>query len=303
MLIRREVIVWKGELMSPKKEKSKKLIQTASRTVSPCDFLDYRLYLATLYAYMKGHTKPYNYNLFAEDLGFSGTNIMHQIINKHRNLSSKAAQKIIAALLLDKKEKKYLLALVEYCNSKHNKKHEHFNKLLDIKKEVVSSELDRDMLEYFSCWYHPVIREMVGLNKTKSDAVWISENIIPSLPLEKVEESLSLLSRLGFVVYDAELEQYIQAQERVSTGSKVKGMGLLSYHQQMLDLSKKSLTQTQAKRRNINAVTVSCSEEVAQQLKAKINMFLLELLDTAESSEEKDQVYQINMQLFPFTEK
>lgn len=251
---------------------------------------------------MKNNSKPYNFNIFAKDLGFSGTNIIHQIINKHRNLSQKSALKIILALKLDRKEKKYLLALVEYGNAKTNKKQEFFENLLNIKKGVVSSELDRDMLEYFSSWYHPVIREMVGLDRFRSDLSWISKNIVPNISQEKVEESIDLLKRLKFIVYDEEKQKYVQTQERISTGTKVKGMGLLSYHQQMLDMSKKSLIQTKAKRRNLNAITVKCSEQVAQQLKAKINMFLLELLDTAEVSENKDQIYQINMQLFPFTE-
>ena len=289
--------------MSNTDKKNSKLIHLASKKVSPCDFLDYSLYLSTLYSFMKNNAKPYNYNLFAVDLGFSSTNIIHQIISGYRALSAKSAQKIISALHLEKKEKKYLLALVEYGNAKHSKKHELFENLLEIKKTVVSSELDRDMLQYFSSWYHPVIREMVGLDNFQSDPSWISNTIVPKLPLEKVEESLALLLRLKFIVYDADRGKYLQTQERISTGTKVKGMGLLSYHQQMLDMSKKSLTQTKAKRRNLNAITVSCNEQVAQQLKSKINMFLLELLDQAETSTEKDQVYQINMQLFPFTEK
>ncbi|RYZ77611.1 MAG: TIGR02147 family protein [Proteobacteria bacterium] len=269
--------------------------------VKPSEYLDYKLYFQALYLECKGRDETYSYQKFAAALGFEATTVMHQIIKGYRPLTLKACSQILKYLKLDKFESRFLLQLVEYNNSKNLTARESaFARLKELKRELVSDELDLNLLDYFSKWYHPIIWELIGTEGFKADAEWIVGRILPRISLDEVQESLELLQSIGLI--RPENESFVQTQNRVSTGHRIKGMALVSYHQNMLDHAKNALTQVSGKRRDVSSLTLSVTEEGAARLRAMIHAFQIQLLDEAERCEKSDQVYQVNIQLFPFTE-
>jgi len=290
---------------------SDKLLKEAIQKISPTRYVDYRKYLKALYEYIKAADTTYSYRQYSDDLGFGASTVIHQIVKGYRPLSTRNGTKIAKVLGLKKKDRLYFFALIDYNNAKKVKeKDERFDKLLKIKSESLPSELDQNMLQYFSEWYHPVIRELVGMQGFVNDPEWIEKRLTPSVTQDQIKKSLRLLKDLGMIHYDEVNDTYTQSQTVIDSGPGVKGMGLLGYHQSMLDRAKESLTTIKAKRRNISAVTVRCSEERAQKIKALIQSFQSELVAIAEGDEEDEsiqsennQIYQINFQLFPFTEE
>lgn len=277
-----------------------------TQEIRPSSFLDYRLYFSALYeaarreAQAKG-TK-WSWRDFAVLLGFQPTNVMHQIVRGHRPLTPKAAAGIVAELGLKGIEKRFLMTLVEHAGTKSaSVRDELFQRLVDLKDQTLPESLDRDTLSYFSEWYHPVIRELVASTDFQADPAWIASKLTPRIRIEQARESLALLERLGLIA-TGEDGRFVQTQSRVGTGPRVKGMALASFHKQMIELGKESLTRVDAKRRDVSAVTVCVSEETAQRLKRLIHAFQTQILDEAERSGAGDQVVQLNIQLFPFTE-
>jgi len=281
----------------------KQPIDVAKQEVKPSSFLDYRLYLKALYEHCKNATTNYSYHKFAEDLGFNATTVMHQVASGYRPLSLKAAINIAKTLELPSSESKYLQSLVEFCNAKlSSKRDEHFQKLQALKQLTLPDELDKDLLSYFANWYNPVIWELIAATDFKPDVNWIAKKIVPNLKPAVVEASLELLLRLDLIAYDAELKTYRQTRNRVTTGHRIKGMALVSYHSSMIDHAKTALTAISGKRRDVSAVTVNVTQETADKLRAMIHAFQLQLLDEAERAGPGDEIYQVNIQLFPFTE-
>lgn len=282
--------------------KKSSLKEIVKKEVKPSSYLDYRLFFRALYESRK-ESGEYSYQKFAEDLGFKATTIMHQIVHGYRPLTSKAAAGVIDALDLESAEANYLMNLVGFCNAKvAAKRDEFFQKLQSLKKKTLPDELDKDLLEYFSIWYNAVVWELVGTKNFQPDLEWIAGRIIPNLKAAQVKASLELLERLNLIAYDAEHKTYRQTQNRVSTGHRIKGMALVSYHQTMIDHAKAALTSISGQRRDVSSITLSVSEETAKRLRAMIHTFQLQLLDEADRDEAGDQVYQVNIQLFPFTE-
>jgi uncharacterized protein (TIGR02147 family) len=280
------------------------LLEQAAAEIRPSGYLDYRLYLESLYLYLKQAAGSYSYQRFSKDLGFNAPTVMHQVVRGYRPLTVKAAERIAGALGLDGAEKKFFLTLVAFCNAKTSLKREQlFETLLAQKREVLPEAADRDALAYFSEWYHPVIWEMISSKTFKPDPKWIAERMIPRIKPEQAEAALALLTRLGLIVFDKDQGTYRQTQLRVSTGHRVQGMALVSYHQRMIEHGKAALTRIDGQRRDISAVTVNVNEETARKLKSMIHAFQLQLLDAADRSGGGDQVYQINIQLFPFTDE
>lgn len=281
-----------------------KSLKIAVQKIKPHNYMDYRKYLGAIYDVMKESSDSFSYKQFSEVLGYGESTLMHQIIKGYRPLSKKSAQKLMTTLALKGADKKYFLTLVDYVNAKKTKDRDvQFQKLLRLRSESLPTELDQNMLHYFSEWYHPVIREMIELPLLQSDPKKIAQTLTPSITTEQAKKSLKLLESLGMICFDEKTDTYKKTLTHIDSGPRVKGMGLLGYHQGMIDRAKDSLTGVKAKRRNISAVTVRCSEEKAQRLKSMIQAFQTELLEEAEADNTGDQIYQINLQLFPFTEE
>ncbi len=280
-----------------------RVIELAKQAVSPSSYLDYKLYLKALYAHCKESAAVYSYQKFAEDLGFKATTVMHQIVSGYRPLTVRAAKQIVGVLDLPAAERKYFITLVEFCNAKANSEREiHFQTLQTLKRKTLPDEIDKDLLAYFSQWYNPIIWELIGTKGFQADCHWIAKKIVPHIKPVLVQESLDLLLRLNLITFDAELKTYRQTKDRVTTGHRVKGMALVSYHSSMIDHAKTALTTISGTRRDISGITVGVSEETAKKLRDMIHTFQLQLLDEAERAGSGDEIYQINIQLFPFTE-
>jgi plasmid maintenance system antidote protein VapI len=79
-------------------------------------FFDYREYLGAVYQWLKSRVDAYSYLRFAEDLGFSRTNVLHLVIHGKRKLGVKTSQRLVKSLGLQATERQFFLTLVEYCN-------------------------------------------------------------------------------------------------------------------------------------------------------------------------------------------
>ena len=90
----------------------------------------------------------------------------------------------------------------------------------------------------------------------------------------------------------------------ITTGNDVASMALVRFHQRMIELGRESITTIDQKRRDIGAITVCVSDRMAQRMKEEVQAFRKRLLRMAEESEinrDPDQVYQVNIQMFPMS--
>ena len=288
-------------MVAKKLSAKKSLLAQAVEAVKPSSFIDYSKFLDELYLFLKKQDR-YTYSDFSYDLGFGATTYIHQIIRKYRSLTSKNAEKIALKIDLTGAEKRYFLNLVKYSNAKSAASRDlAWKEILKIKSSEIVTDPDHDILEYFSQWYHPVVREYLQISECSNDYNVIAKDMVPSLRPEQVRESLELLVRLNLVEIDSETGQYRQTSERVSTGHRVKSHAVVNYHLQMINLARESLANIPGKERDISALTLSVSQESCDRIKAMIHAFQLQILEEAEKAVAPDKVVQINIQMFPVT--
>jgi len=272
--------------------------------VSVVAFLHYREYLQAVYFALKKGMERYSYLAFAEDLGFSRTNVIHLVISGKRPLTVKGAQRAAEALGLKGLERRYLETLVRYNNSRQSTEREElFQELLAMKNRTLKSALDKAQLEFFSEWYHPVIREMMLMPSFKADPEWIAATVFPRIRPEQARKSLELLEHLGLARLDNATHRYVAVSSQVSTGDEVMSMAVARYHQRTIDLGKETITLVNEHERDISAITVCVSAEMAERMKREVQEFRKRLLAMAEEARAVDRVYQLNLQLFPVTRR
>ena len=278
--------------------------QNLSKKVNPSKYTDYRSYLKKVYLLVKGSLESYSYIKFTEQLGLGHCNALYLIINKGRPLTLKAAKKMAPRLGLSGKEKKYFLKLVEYQGSKDSGlRQKVFGEMLAIKSGILSTHLSKERLEFFSEWYHGAIYELLAFPEVEDDAKWLGKQLKPNISPKKIEESLSLLESLGLVAYNDELGRLYPTGEHISTGAEIRGIVFKTYHNQMMELGQRALSSEAGARRDMSSVTIGVSVDKMSEIKALTAKFRKELLALADAPDNnKEQILQVNIQVFPLTE-
>jgi uncharacterized protein (TIGR02147 family) len=84
------------------------------------------------------------------------------------------------------------------------------------------------------------------------------------------------------------------------TKSEVPGVGIIRFHQKMIDLAKESIDTVPYQDREIGAVTVAVSSEGMEVIKKTIQSFRKYLMFLASDyAIDSDTVLQLNFQMFP----
>jgi len=282
-------------------------IQKIQKICAGFDIIQYlssRRYLSDCYDAIKRDLQRFSYRSYSKIMGFGSTNYLHLICTGQRALSVKAAEKVAKAFALSSEKKKYLIKLACYESARVPVEREKlFSELVQLAKKSLPSEISKEELSYFTEWYHPVIREFVGLKDFKGDSKWISENLLAPVTPDQIEKSLKLLQHIGYIKFDPVEGTYYQSSRQVRTPKEVKGLAVSRYHQQMIDQGKEAILGVKAKRRDISAVTICVSKEIAEEIKLEVQKFRDLILRKSEQSDSGEQIYQMNIQWFPFTKE
>lgn len=263
-------------------------------------YQDYRIFLNDLYVKERETHKRYSYRQFAQDLGFKASNFLHLVIGRKRGLSDEAIHQIQKHIDWTAQEKRYFLNLVYFNQARTEKERLSFKTKLEKLTGERRGLISEDEHDYFSKWYIPILKEIVGLKGFVSHLNWIAKKIWPRLSEDLIKDGLQKLERLGLL--KRQNNRWIQTQEHLTTSSEVTSNLIHNYHKQMLELSLNALG-LPATKRDISAMTMSLSPEQFSWLKERVIAFRDEIQqEFQDNNSDATLVAQLNIQLFPVTE-
>jgi uncharacterized protein (TIGR02147 family) len=279
---------------------------TPTNRLSVIRYVSSLAFLQDLYSSLKMEKSDYSYLKFSSDMGLGASNVLRLILAGKRPLTEKAALKISENAEFSEEERKYFQKLVafERCIEPARKKHL-FEELLQCRRQLFPQKLSSAQAEYFSQWYHPVLREMTGLESFDGTPEWLRDALVFPLRLDAIKESLALLVRLGFLQIEPITQRY-QCQGNIQTAENVDDLSLVAYHRAMLEKAQESITHLKETEREIRAITVRLGAKEWEVLKEKMRVWTEEILALEESacaSGDSCEVRQINIQMFPFSQR
>jgi uncharacterized protein (TIGR02147 family) len=268
------------------------------------DYVDHVKYMNDMVEFMKKEIKAFSFRYFAKKSGFASQSALKFFLDGKRNLTIDSIQRVCKGFSLDTTESKYFESLVRLNQETSNeKKNQYFHEMLKIQKKKKIKLISSDQYEYFSNWYNPAIRELIRCKDFQGDPKWIAKRIFPMISVIEARESLRLLERLGLIRKN-ENGDYIQVERAVTTERELLSMSARNFHREMGHRAVESLDSVPIDRRDFSGITFGLPASKVQKLKDKINEFREELNSTLGSLEEEtDDVYHLNIQLFPLTKK
>lgn len=267
------------------------------------EYLNYREYIRDYYEEKK-REGGFSYRLFAKQCGFVSPVFIKMVIEGKSKLSKESAAKLAKVMGLIKEKRKFFHQLVLFNQSETiDEKMAHLAEMKLLTRELKIHQLNGDQLEFYSSWYHPVVRELVGMIKSAKDTKDIAEHIIPPISEEEVANSVQLLTRLGLLTEndlgELQPEDTIVSSEDLTMGSLV----IRSTQKRLAELGGESIEKVDPLERDISGLTVSIPESEMSAISAELQRCRRRIMEIAQNSSDANRVYRLNLHLFPLTKR
>jgi uncharacterized protein (TIGR02147 family) len=267
-----------------------------------CTYTDYRRFLKDYYNFHKAKNPAFSYRYLASRAGVNSSAFFKFIIEGKRNLTKQSIMKIVTALRLNEIEGEYFENLVFFNQAKTIKEKDHFfSRLMQHKKAHKVACIGEQSYEYFAQWYHCVIRELVVMFDTKDDWEQLGRLLKPHISAKQAKQSVELLLKLGFL--KKENSRYAQTEPVISTGCSIRAHQVIKFQIEMLKKAIDSFTLSGETERLNSSTTFGISGPLYAQFIAMVRDFRAKLMELAREDENPAMVYQLNLNLFPVSER
>ncbi len=263
------------------------------------EYENYRSFLKDYFIYCKQCKPQFSYRYFAQKAGFRSPNFLKLAMDGKRNLSSLSIEQFCKAFKLSSVESEYFMCLVHFNQSENEaQKVQWAQKILRSKGLQKIHPLRQAEYSYYAHWYYIPIREMILLKNFNESPNWIAQQFHPPLEDDQVRKALEHLLQMGLIERNQQ-GQLVQRQRFISTGNEVSHSLVKQYHRDMIQKGADAIDTVAKLRREVSAVCIPISQVKREEIKTKIQQFRKEIMAIAESSDEAEEIYQLNIQWFP----
>jgi len=261
-------------------------------------FFNYREYLSALFNYNKAVSPVFSHRYVVSKAGFKSPNSLKNVINGGRNLSVDGAERFAVAFKMKEKERIYFIMLVKFNTVKSaGEKERCLAELVKLREQSLHASLKDEQLDIMSAWWNLAIREMTGLPDFKNSSLWISRVMTPPIRHKDAAVSLDLLKRLGFI---RKTEGRWKPVEKVmQSNPELHHVYASRFHRDMIKLGMEAIDRFSHEYREISSTTMRINGNDIPEFKKMLQDFRRQMLDFAANSQNADQVFQLNFQLFP----
>ena len=264
------------------------------------EYIDYRKYMLDFYEERK-RCSVFSWKAFSNLAGFSSCSYMKVVCDGKSNLSRVGVERTAQAMGLAGFEQDYFRAMVQFNQAKVDKiKKAAFEQMCSIAKFHKVRIIEEDVFDYYDSWRNPTLRELAPLmlGATPSE---MAKKCYPYVSAADVQKTLQFLTRVG-LLHRAEDGTYCQTETFVSGSTEATRLAIRGAHREMAGLAAKALD-LPVTERNFSGVTVGVSEDSYQQIVKELDECRRKIIGIATADKNINQVYRVNLQLFPLTHK
>jgi uncharacterized protein (TIGR02147 family) len=263
-------------------------------------YFDYRLFMRDLQVHLKAERPVFTLEYLAHRVGLKSKGHMSLIIKGAKNIPLEKVPLYVAALELDRKEADFFVLMVQFNQAgTHRDRKKHLDRMVSLLRVT-----DRRLVpsQYALCerWYHPVVHELLRVHDIRDEWERLGALLRPSITADQARESVALLREIGLVETNAQ-GLLKPSNVAITFGEGWRSVAVREFQKHTFELAQSALENTQVQERDISSLTLSLGESTFREISERISLFRKELLALARSEKHADQVYQLNLSLFPLS--
>jgi uncharacterized protein (TIGR02147 family) len=266
------------------------------------EYTSYRQYIADYYAERKAKS-AFTWQEFAKTAGFSSPVYLKYVSEGRFNLSEAAVDRVAAAMRLAGAGLEFFREMVRFDHAKTDKaKKESFQKLVSMAESRKVKVIEADAYRYFDSWKNPVLRELAPA-MPGAKPLALAKACRPKVSAAEVTESLNFLLKADMLQKD-EGGNYVQTNRSITAGPmEVTPAVIRGLHRQMGELALDAIEGVPQSERHFSGVTLGITQAAYDEIVAEIDAFRKRVIEIATRESETDEVYRLNIQFFPMTNK
>jgi uncharacterized protein (TIGR02147 family) len=263
------------------------------------EYLEYRDFLKDFFDEKKAKNPFFSYRVMGKQVGIDASHLV-KIFQKKRHIGATLINGLIEYCELKDRDMQYFSTLVLFNKAKsdHDSK-VYYEKLLEL-KGIKSFPLEKNQYEFYTKWYYSAILTLLEFYPFKDDHKALSQKVSPAITEAQARRSIVLLEKLELIKRKEDGSCYL-TNKLITTGDHCRSLLVRAYQEETIKLAAEALHRHPREKRNISTVTITISEQNLDVINGMIKEFREALLKYAEAEKNPDQVYQLNIQLFPLT--
>ena len=265
------------------------------------EYTDYRKYIQDYYDERK-RCSAFTWRDFARAAGFSSAVYLKYVCEGKKNLSLGAAGSVANAMGLAGFENTYFVLMVSYAHAKGDAaKRAAFEERCALAHAHRVRVLGNEEFDYFKSWKNPVLREMAP-HMPGAKPLEMAHACKQKISATEVSETLDFLVKANLLRKDKN-GNYHQTEKSVSMGPvDAVPVAARDMQRQMGEFAIKSLNLPLSER-DMSGITMGLTQRAYDRIRKEIADFRRRVIAIASEDEDTEQVYRMNIQLFPMSEK
>ena len=265
------------------------------------EYKDYRLYMQDFYDERK-RTSAFSWREFSKLAGFKSPVYLKLVCEGKSSLSLVKMEQVAHAMGLVGHEFAYFKELVRFGNAaKDDVKKEALLEMQKIALEHKVRVVDAETFQYYESWKYPVLRELAPMMPGAQPRK-IADECKEYISAEEVRDILAFLVKAGFLKKDGD-KVYSQTEKAVIGSPEALPIAIRAMHKEMGGVAVRAVDRYSANERYFTGMTIGVNETNYARIVAEIDACAKKIAVIANETDNLNQVYGLNFQLFPFTNK
>ena len=266
------------------------------------EYTSYRQYIVDYYADRKAKS-AFTWQMFAEKAGFSSPVYLKYVSEGRFNLSEEAALRVASAMSLVEYERDYFCEMVRFDHAKTDEEKKiFFNKMLAIAAAHKVKIIEADSYRFFEDWKNPVLRELAP-SMPGAKPLALARACRPEITAAEVTESLSFLVKANLLQKGKD-GNYVQTEKSVTTGPmQATPVAVRTLHRQMGEFALEAIEGVSQDERHFSGLTLGITRKAYEKIVQEIAECRKRIVAIAREDDATEEVYRLNMQFFPMTNK
>lgn len=261
------------------------------------EYTDFRKFMRDFYEERK-RCSAFSWREFSKIAGFSSPSYMKVVCDGKSKLSRIGVERTGAAMGLAGFEMDYFRAMVKFGQAEvESKKVAAYEEMLSIAKVYKVRVLEGDLFEFYDTWRNPVLRELAPLMPGATPGE-LAKMCYPEVSAQEVQESLAFLTKAGLLKKTE--GKLVQSETSVKGSNDATRLAMRGMHRMMSQLATPAL-ELPVEERNFSGVTMGLSRESYSKIENLLDEFRRKVIAVAAEEKNVEQVYRLNLQLFPLT--
>lgn len=263
------------------------------------EYESYRAYMQDFYDQRK-RCSAFSWREFSRLAGFSSPIYLKLVCEGKSNLSQIGVERVAVAMGLAGYELVYFRSLVAFDQAKKDAdKKRAYEGMMEIANAHKVRVLDSVAFAFYESWRNSVLRELAA-NMPGAKPSDLARLCYQKISAEEVKDTLAFLVKAGLLKKTSE-NSYEQSEKSVKVSGEALPVAVRAMHRQMAEFAVKAVDEIPPTERNITGLTLGLTGRAYQRIVTELDSFRRKIIAIATEEDGMDQVYRLNLQLFPLT--